>query len=78
MFMTDKKNLNDDTLVDVWKILTGKKDMATSNQETPISNAEPKRVTAAAVTGSAPEQAKPETKAKEEFWNGIMKSARKV
>ena len=78
MFMTDKKNLNDDTLVDVWKILTGKKDMATSNQETTISNAEPKRVTAAAVTGSAPEQAKPETKAKEEFWNGIMKSARKV
>tara|TARA_R100000808_G_C2152581_1_gene162117 strand:+ start:2508 stop:3392 length:885 start_codon:yes stop_codon:yes gene_type:complete len=77
-FMTDKKNLNDDTLVDVWKILTGKKDMATSNQETPISNAEPKRVTAAAVTGTAPEQVKPATKAKEEFWDGIMKSARKV
>tara|TARA_Y100001938_G_scaffold83614_1_gene114966 strand:+ start:5516 stop:6388 length:873 start_codon:yes stop_codon:yes gene_type:complete len=77
-FMTDKKNLNDDTLVDVWKILTGKKDMATSNQETPVSNAEPKRVTAAAVTGTAPEQLKPETKAKEEFWDGIMKSARKV
>ena len=77
-FMTDKKNLNDDTLVDVWKILSGKKDMTTSNQEAPVNNAEPKRVSAAAVTGSVPEQAKPETKAKEEFWDGIMKSARKV
>ena len=78
MFMTDKKNLNDDTLVDVWKILTGRQDMATSNQETPVNNAEPKRVTAAAVPGSTPEQTKPEAKATEEFWNGIMKNARSV
>ena len=77
-FMTEKKNLTDENLVPIWQHLSGKKDFTTSSQKEPQVIPEPKRVSAAAVSGKAP-AAKPNAeKAVDEFWGGIMKSARKV
>ena len=77
-FMTEKQNLTDENLVPIWQHLSGKKSFSTSNQNEPQVIPEPKRVSAAAVEGKAP-AAKPDSeKAKDEFWSGIMKSARKV
>ena len=77
-FMTDKQNLTDENLVPIWQHLSGKKNFTTSSQNEPQVIPEPKRVSAAAVEGKAP-AAKPDSeKAKDEFWAGIMKSARKV
>ena len=76
-FMTEKKNLTDENLVPIWRLLSGKEDLSTSNQETPSNtNPEQRRITAAAVEGKAPQQIKSDDKAKDEFWNSIMKSAR--
>ena len=75
-FMTEKKNLTDDNLVPIWQHLSGKKSFSTSGSTSDNANPEPKRVSAAAVEGKAPEIKQPEEKEKEQFWNGIMKNAR--
>jgi len=77
-FMTEKKNLTDDNLVPIWRILSGREDLSTTNQGSPSNiNPETKRVSAAAVEGKAPEQLPDTEKAKDAFWNDIMKSAKK-
>lgn len=78
-FMTEKKNLTDANFVPIWRLLSGKEDLSTSKQNTPSNSVpEPRRITAAAVEGKAPEQMKSDDKAKGEFWDSIMKSARKA
>ena len=77
-FMTEKQNLTDENLVPIWQHLSGKKNFSTKSQKDPQVIPEPKRVSAAAVEGKAPEAMPSDEKAKDQFWNGIMKSARKV
>lgn len=78
-FMTEKKNLTDENFVPIWQHLSGKKNFSTSSQNVSENTIqEPKRVSAAAVEGSVPETIKSDDKVRDEFWGGIMKSARKL
>ena len=72
-FMADPSNVSQENLVEIWKALSkkGKNSQPKTSEQAPkVKN---KQNSAASVSGNAPQAIEPEEKAKDEFWEGIMK-----
>ena len=72
-FMADPNNVSQENLVEIWKTLSkkGKNSQPKTSEQAPkVKN---KQNSAASVSGNAPQAIEPEEKAKDEFWEGIMK-----
>ena len=74
-FLNDPGNLNNKTLVQIWKFLNGDGGVMPSGENSTRKNLQ---TSAAAISGKAPNAITPQSEELDKFWDGIMDTTNRV